>query len=175
MRKGICLCRKNAGERIAKLAGKLAEAFDYERNSGSNGAIVRRKYGVGGAIEQAKAGFPLAIVAKSLHEEYNIESNGQGSVDSWAFALLGIMAELEDNNALKRGGNAGARFVKRRAESLLSKRTMLTEAELLDFDDELIRRGISCGGAADMLAAAIFLSLADEEQRGFAELIKTTL
>lgn len=167
--------RENAGERIAKLAGKLAEAFDYERNSGSNGAIVRRKYGVGGAIEQAKAGFPLAIVAKSLHEEYNIESNGQGSVDSWAFALLGIMAELEDNNALKRGGNAGARFVKRRAAFLLSKRTMLTEAELLDFDDELIRRGISCGGAADMLAAAIFLSLADEEQRGFAELIKTTL
>ena len=167
--------RENAAERIAKLAGKLAEAFDYERNSGSNGAIVRRKYGVGGAIEQAKAGFPLAIVAKSLHEEYNIESNGQGSVDSWAFALLGIMAELEDNNALKRGGDAGARFVKRRAESLLSKRTMLTEAELLDFDDELIRRGISCGGAADMLAAAIFLSLADEEQRGFAELIKTTL
>lgn len=52
---------------------------------------------------------------------------------------------------------------------------MLTEAELLDFDDELIRRGISCGGAADMLAAAIFLSLADEEQRGFAELSKTTL
>ena len=42
--------RENAGERIAKLAGKLAEAFDYERNSGSNGAIVRRKYGVGGAI-----------------------------------------------------------------------------------------------------------------------------
>ena len=167
--------RENAGERIAKLAGKLAEAFDYERNSGSNGAIVRRKYGVGGAIEQAKAGFPLAIVAKSLHEEYNIESNGQGSVDSWAFALLGIMAELEDNNALKRGGNAGARFVKRRAAFLLSKRTMLTEAELLDFDDELIRRGISCGGAADMLAAAIFLSLADEEQRCFAELIKTTL
>ena len=167
--------RENAGERIAKLAGKLAEAFDYERNSGSNGAIVRRKYGVSGAIEQAKAGFPLAIVAKSLHEEYNIESNGQGSVDSWAFALLGIMAELEDNNALKRGGNAGARFVKRRAAFLLSKRTMLTEAELLDFDDELIRRGISCGGAADMLAAAIFLSLADEEQRGFAELIKTTL
>ena len=68
--------QENAGERIAKLAGKLAEAFDYERNSGSNGAIVRRKYGVGGAIEQAKAGFPLAIVAKSLHEEYNIESNG---------------------------------------------------------------------------------------------------
>ena len=167
--------RENAGERIAKLAGKLAEAFDYERNSGSNGAIVRRKYGVGGAIEQAKAGFPLAIVAKSLHEEYNIESNGQGSVDSWAFALLGIMAELEDNNALKRGGDAGARFVKQRAAFLLSKRTMLTEAELLDFDDELIRRGISCGGAADMLAAAIFLALADEEQRGFAELIKTTL
>ena len=74
-----------------------------------------------------------------------------------------------------RGGDAGARFVKQRAAFLLSKRTMLTEAELLDFDDELIRRGISCGGAADMLAAAIFLSLADEEQRGFAELIKTTL
>ena len=79
---------------------------------------------------------------------------------------------LTDDHALV---NVLLRADEQRAAFLLSKRTMLTEAELLDFDDELIRRGISCGGAADMLAAVIFLSLADEEQRGFAELIKTTL
>ena len=141
-------CGKNLPKHLITNAIRVPTA----QSCGANTASAARS-------SRQKAGFPLAIVAKSLHEEYNIESNGQGSVDSWAFALLGIMAELEDNNALKRGGNAGARFVKRRAESLLSKRTMLTEAELLDFDDELIRRGISCGGAADMLAAAIFLSL----------------
>lgn len=153
---------QNACRGIAELAGRLAEAFDYEQSSTSNGARVRRAYGVGGAIEQAKAGFPLALVAKSLHEEYNINSNGSGNVDPWAFALLGIMAELDDNNALKRGGAAGAQFVKQRANALLSKRTALTQAELLSFDEELIARGISCGGAADMLAVAIFLSLAEQ-------------
>lgn len=131
VRKGICLCGKMPASALQSLRENLPKHLITNAIRVPTGAIVRRKYGVGGAIEQAKAGFPLAIVAKSLHEEYNIESNGQGSVDSWAFALLGIMAELEDNNALKRGGNAGARFVKRRAAFLLSKRTMLTEAELL--------------------------------------------
>lgn len=76
------------------------------------------------------------------------------------------MAELEDNNALKRGGDAGARFVKRRAAFLLSKRTMLTEAELLDFDDELIRRGISCrrrGGHACPLQFSFPLRMRNSE------------
>ena len=50
----------------------------------------------------------------------------------------GTLRKVAAGGVLKRGGDAGARFVKQRAAFLLSKRTMLTEAELLDFDDELI-------------------------------------
>ena len=67
------------------------------------------------------------------------------------------MSITEDTNALKRGGIDGAKYVTKHASELLCKGRLLTRADLLAFDDELIRLNISCGGAADTLACAMFL------------------
>lgn len=148
--------------RCVQCAAKLASSISYDDNTTSNGAMVRRVYGVGGAAEQAQSGFPLAMLAKKLRKEYDM-ANGDAPVpsrvDGWAYALLGTMTELDDNNALKRGGRTGADYVKSRAAELLSRGIELQISELHDFDDELIRRNISCGGAADMLSVAIMLHM----------------
>ena len=96
---------------------------------------------------------------------------GYDDNDSFALALIGIMAELYDTNAYSRAGASGAEFVRERAKEIaglpLSKRLAAVE----EFDRELIERNINCGGAADMLAAAIFLDKlnAYSERRGESE------
>ena len=109
---------------------------------------------------QAAAGFPAVRLALSAKREFE-QLGTYFSADPWPFALLAVMAELTDNNALRRGGEEGAAFVKERAGELLEKGRTLPSAaltdELLAFDRELTERNISCGGAADMLACAIFI------------------
>ena len=74
------------------------------------------------------------------------------------------MAELDDNNALKRGGSSGAELVKKRAVELLSLGSELTIDRLEAFDDELIALNISCGGSADLLACAMLLDKLGKKQ-----------
>ncbi|MBR5714733.1 MAG: triphosphoribosyl-dephospho-CoA synthase, partial [Clostridia bacterium] len=77
--------------------------------------------------------------------------------DCYALALIGIMAELYDTNAYKRAGREGAEFVRSRAAEIAAMPLSARLAEAEVFDRELIERNINCGGAADMLAAAIFM------------------
>ncbi len=145
-------------ENCARLAGKLAETLGDGSLPSSKGAAVRKEYGVGGAVEQAVAGFPLAVAAKNGRMAYD---DLHGEALSLPYALLAVMAELDDNNALRRGGKAGAEFVKKRAAELKKLGESAEPEEfgmaLEEFDAELTRMNISCGGAADMLAAGIFL------------------
>lgn len=149
-------------ETCVRTAAELALALGDNSVPTSNGARVREKYGVGGPVQQAQEGFPLALLAKNAKDEYY---NRYGQADenlAWAYALISVMAVMDDNNALKRGGEAGAEFVKNRASELktlaLRVESAEFEAALLKLDEELIERNISCGGAADMLALAMFLS-----------------
>lgn len=141
-------------------AAELARALGDGTEASSKGSLARRKYGVTGPVEQAMEGFPAARLALSAKREYEKRNAGAGT-DPWAFGLLAVMAELTDNNALRRGGEEGAAFVRARAGELLEKGRTLPSAaltdELLAFDRELTERNISCGGAADMLACAIFI------------------
>ena len=99
-------------------------------------------------------GFPAVKEALQCYESF---SKLDTHVDPWCYALLSAMSLTDDTNALKRGGIYGAEYVKKHASDLLCKGMQLTEADLLAFDDELIRLNISCGGAADTLACAMFL------------------
>ena len=132
----------------------------------SKGSAVRERFGVGGPVEEALLGFPSAREALKKSKEY-LDSRSKSSVilTPWAYGLLAIMARLSDNNALRRGGEEGARFVRERAKTLLGLGLEAPTREFLDallaFDRELTEKNISCGGAADMLAAAIFLDGAE--------------
>lgn len=144
-----------------RTAAELACALGDNSEGSSNGAIVREKYGVDGPVQQAQQGFPLALLAKAAKEEYYNRYGSEHEELAWAYALIRVMAVMDDNNALKRGGRAGADYVKKRASELASFAMRADPSEfnaaLLELDAELIERNISCGGAADMLALALFL------------------
>lgn len=150
----------------SETAAAFAHLLGDNSVSTSNGARMRRKYGVGGPVQQAQEGFPLALLAKTAKAEY-YNRRRQADVNlAWAYALLCVMAVMDDNNALKRGGEQGALLVKKRAAEL---KTLAETAEpdafraaLLEFDAELIKLNVSCGGAADMLALALFLEGLEE-------------
>lgn len=146
---------------LVRTAAELARSLGDNSTATSNGAKMREKYGVEGPVQQAQQGFPLAMLAKAAKGEYYNRHGRGGSELAWAYALIRVMAVMDDNNALKRGGEEGAAFVKNRASELASLAMRLDPAEfnaaLLEFDAELIERNISCGGAADMLALALFL------------------
>lgn len=147
--------------RCTETAAAFARALGDNSAAASNGAKMREKYGVDGPVQQAQQGFPLAMIAKAAKGEYyNRHGQANGEL-AWAFALIRVMAVMDDNNALKRGGEEGAAFVKKRASELsalaMSLEPVEFNAALLEFDAELIERNISCGGAADMLALALFL------------------
>ncbi len=127
---------------------------------GTNGALVRERYSVGaegalGADAEARLGFPAA--ANAYRRILGFKLMGLDENDCYALALIGIMAELYDTNAYKRGGAEGAEFVRRRAGEIMALPLPKRLPEAVVFDRELIGRNINCGGAADMLAAAIFL------------------
>ncbi|MBQ1519985.1 MAG: triphosphoribosyl-dephospho-CoA synthase, partial [Clostridia bacterium] len=158
-------------EAILREAAKLAALLGDGTDELSKGAAARRKYGVHGPVEQALSGFPHAALALKTQQPYKQKilaairsKTALPGIDPWVYALLAVMAALDDNNALRRGGEEGAAFVKKRAGELLRSADSDPCAQmktLLEFDRELIDRNISCGGAADMLAAAIFLESAE--------------
>jgi holo-ACP synthase/triphosphoribosyl-dephospho-CoA synthase len=152
---------------------KRQAALRPEPGRGTNGFIARERFGASapesaafGADAQARAGFPAA--AEAYRRMLGFKLMGFDENDSSALSLIGIMAELYDTNAYSRAGSEGAEFVRERAKEIaglpLSKRL----AAVMDFDRELIARNINCGGAADMLAAAIFLDKLNKysERRG---------
>lgn len=70
-----------------------------------------------------------------------------------------LMAQNEDTNIVRRAGEAGLEYVKR----LCTDADAADADALMRMDDELIRRNISPGGSADLLAAALMLYFAEND------------
>lgn len=161
--------RTRAAEICALVAHRWGE--DVLRQSAdpsmpSHGEIVRRRYGVNGAREQAAAGFPC-VVEYALPAFEACERRGAGRKISALHAFFAIMAVLQDNNLLFRGGEAGLRFVQDAASGFLAEGGMLRPAGF-DEAEHLHRRFVAArlspGGAADLLAATLFVTAC--EKRG---------
>ena len=127
-------------------AAAAALAAEKTAASGTHGAQIRAEYGVAGAVGEAAAGFPTAVFAASLLQ------SGAPPLR----ALFEIMARTADTNVLFRGGKPALNFVRRNAAAALALPGGDLAAEAARLDREFIRRGISPGGCADLLALALF-------------------
>ena len=141
---------------------KRLAALRPDPGRGTNGADARARFASSvdpkiafGADAEARAGFPAAVNAYRRILGYRLMNLSDN--DCYALALLGIMAELYDTNAYVRAGAEGAEFVRARAKEIMDMPLSKRLPEAVSFDRQLIGRNINCGGAADMLAAAIFL------------------
>jgi len=155
---GMGRCLREGGEcteHAAALAREDAEARLSSSKSGpsTNGGRAYSLYGARGATGEAASGFPGALYCLSRLERYR----QSGREDAAALALCDSMKELEDTNLLNRGGPEGLGYVRDCAARISAMPPEKRINELCGLDRELIYRGLSPGGSADMLALALLL------------------
>ena len=143
---------------VGALWGAEMLAMNYQCE-GTNGALVRKRYGVAGAREQAAAGFP--ILRQHLFPMLLV-SRAAGLDANWAGvqSFLTSLSLLDDSNLLHRGGEEALGFARRRAKEVLQCGGAFTPqgrraVQLLH--SEFVAAWLSPGGSADMLALCYFL------------------
>jgi triphosphoribosyl-dephospho-CoA synthase len=153
---------------VAQRAGALARHHDRFAPliTGNKGARACREHGVGGARAQARADFPHVI---EVALPWLRRSRCRGDDESVARlnALVAVIAELDDTCVLARGGRDALCAIQSGALLVLAEGgagTVEGGTALRQLEDEMLARHVSPGGAADLLAAALFL---DRLERGF--------
>jgi len=146
---------------VAGRAGRLANLTDHHapRSTGNKGELACQTYHVGGARLQAQCGFPLVLHA-ALPQLERARRAGVNESAARLNALLGVMAQLDDTCVLSRGGMEALQLVQRLAQQVLDSggcQTRTGNAAYKQLEQTLLQRQLSPGGAADMLAAALFL------------------
>lgn len=124
----------------------------------THGELLYQKYGVRGVRGEVIDGFPTLRAMDALLDCFGKTEIRKNEVK--VQALLVSMARLEDTNVLMRGGPQAAVWVKRTAEELLEQGGAFSKqgrAGLREMNRQCIRKNISPGGSADLLAAALFL------------------
>jgi len=130
--------------------------------STSHGAMVARLHGTGGARSEAAAAFP-AVFEVALPALRAARAANLGAREARMRALLALLAHIDDTNLLYRGGRAGLTFVQQRASALRDGDDAVVFAEAMHRD--LVARGLSPGGSADLLSAALFVDAVQDAAR----------
>ncbi len=146
---------------IAATAARLARLSDpaAPHNPDSHGARVCRTYGVLGAREQAQHGFP-AVIEQGLPQLLVSRRGGAGEQNARLDALLAIMTELTDTCVLHRAGLDGLNRMQQGARAVLDAggaASLAGRRQLRALEGEMLSLRASPGGAADLLAATLFL------------------
>ncbi|WP_296259854.1 MULTISPECIES: triphosphoribosyl-dephospho-CoA synthase [unclassified Pseudomonas] len=137
----------------------LIEDRNHVSNTQSHGAEVARKYGARGAREQAQMGFP-AVTQTGLPQLKRSRAARHGEQNARLDALLAIMTNLSDTCVLYRAGEQGLNAMQQGAQRVLDvggSATLSGRRALHDLDQQLLGLNASPGGAADLLAACLFI------------------
>jgi len=151
---------------LCQLAGQIAQLEDrfIPKQALSHGQQVQKKLSILGAKEQAQQGFPT-IVNFGLKQLYQSRSKPMKEEFARLDALLAMMTDLTDTCVLYRSGTSGLKRMQQGAQQVLdvggsSSLEGRRALHLLEID--LLRMKASAGGAADLLAATLFIDRAEQ-------------
>jgi len=136
--------------------------------SNSHGERARQRYQVGGARREAQDGFPH-VVEIGLPALVAARARGIAEDAARLDALLAIMASLDDTCLLHRAGLPGLHAGQRGARRVLAAGGSSTHegaAALAALEHDLLSLNASPGGAADLLAATLFLDMLAQHDAG---------
>ena len=151
-----------AGGLRATLRARWGEALAARRpaDAGSHGQRATRALGLRGASEEAALGLP-ALFEVALPAWRRAHAGGLRGDALRLEALFHVIAVLDDTNLAHRGGLAGLRHAQRRAREFLAAGGAAradARAHAREIHADFVRRRLSPGGAADLLAAACWLA-----------------
>lgn len=145
-------------EELQKHCCKIAAVLLQEDTAAeTHGLSAMKSLGTGGIRKEARSGFDTAfsIGLPALEEAL---AAGCSENAAMVYALLSIMAATEDSNLVHRGGAAGMDFARKQARQLTAAGPgALNLEEVCRLDGEFIKRNLSPGGAADLLAFSVML------------------
>jgi triphosphoribosyl-dephospho-CoA synthase len=125
----------------------------------SNGQRAARDHGLVGVGEAAARGFP-ALFEGAVPAWQGAREQGLPLPQVRLHTLMAVMATLDDTNLAHRGGLAGLRWVQAQASHWLAQggaQAPDAQDRALALHHEMVRRRLSPGGAADLLAATCWL------------------
>ncbi|MDZ5433074.1 triphosphoribosyl-dephospho-CoA synthase [Pseudomonas fluorescens] len=150
----------SAAGSITLRAARLALLDDrYMPRPLSHGVQVAQRYGARGAREEAQLGFP-AVTQRALPQLLRSRAAGHGEQNARLDALLAIMTDLSDTCVLYRAGEEGLHTMQLGAQAVLDaggSASLAGRRRLHELDQQLIALNASPGGAADLLAACLFI------------------
>ncbi len=151
-------------ERLSKACAVLcadAVEADYSvleksRAAHTAGERLYLQYGMRGIRGEVAAGLP-AVLETGLPVLEACLDEGMSRNDAGVIALLYLIARGEDTNMIKRGGYALAREMSSSLRDELRRNPRPTMESVRQLDELFIRRNLSPGGCADLLAVSFFL------------------
>lgn len=159
--RGDVLEREALCTEVARICTGLVEReFVTPAAARTAGERLYWQHGLRGARGEAQSGFATAR-AHGVTPYVEARERGWGDERAMYEALLHLMAHNQDTNVVSRGGLAGLAFVQAGARRLLdgpSPPAPLRARQLAVLDAAMIRRNLSPGGSADLLAVTWFLA-----------------
>lgn len=151
-------------------AARLALLDDrFAPRPASHGAHVAQRYGARGAREEAQLGFP-AVMLHGLPQLQRSRAADSGEQNARLDALLAIMANLSDTCVLWRAGLEGLNAMQAGAQAVLDNggsASLDGRRQLRLLEQNLLGLNASPGGAADLLAACLFIDRASAQTGSF--------
>lgn len=132
----------------------LSKDFKVSKNPCSHGERLYLKHGLLGIRGEAMKGFPM-VMELGLPVFKECREKGYTLYKSGRITLLYLIANSEDTNIIIRADVNTWKLIKERLQEYLSIHPIGTyDEELLihNMDDSFVRRNISPGGSADLLA-----------------------
>ena len=135
---------------------------DLECLDGSTaGGRAYLEQGAKGIRGEVADGF-LSIKRIAIPSYKKAIEEGKSENDAGVIALLELIASVYDTNLYKRGGLDGLQYARKSAKALLLKNAAFEDVCRMDAD--FIRRNLSPGGCADLLAVTYFLIQTESER-----------
>jgi triphosphoribosyl-dephospho-CoA synthetase len=151
-----------SGEIVSPIVGEELGNVKAKEERGerlTNGEKIFLRYGVGGIRKEAASGFPSVRAGVEALDE--AVSAGASFRDAAVSALLILMLKCEDTNVIHRGGMKFWSDEYKEMTSGAIKKFNPVRPGLMEpvheLDRLLIERGVSPGGAADLLACTLFM------------------
>lgn len=139
--------------------GEIPQARDLSPHSA--GIALCQEHGVGGVRREAAMGFPSV-------GEYGLpalrEAREVGREAARVLAFFSLLAHCEDTTLLKRGGLDGQAWARAEARRFLETGGVWApgwEKRGQEIHESFVTRNLTAGGAADLLAATLFIEDVD--------------
>ncbi|KHO32280.1 fumarate hydratase [Clostridium tetani] len=133
-----------------------------QRENLSYGEKLFVLYGMEGIRGEVEKGLPIVF---DFSLDFYKEASDLNKNNRLVNTLIGIMQYSEDSNVLHRHSLEELKKMQQDAKIITAEggmRTLRGKQKILHMEEEFVKKGISPGGSADLLAITVFLSLVEE-------------